>query len=170
MALVGPSGAGKSTVATLMLRFQKPVEGSITIGGKDVEDIDLRGFRKSLAYVPQEVILFGEDIRTNISYGKIDATDEEIRDAATRAHALEFIEDFPDGFKTLVGERGIQLSGGQRQRIAIARAILRDPDILILDEATSALDSLGRDRSPKSFRRTHEWKEYTCNCTQAKHN
>ena len=151
VALVGPSGAGKSTVAALMLRFQKPVEGSITIGGKDVEDIDLRGFRKSLAYVPQEVILFGEDIRTNISYGKIDATDEEIRDAAKRAHALEFIEDFPDGFKTLVGERGIQLSGGQRQRIAIARAILRDPDILILDEATSALDSLSETEVQKAL-------------------
>ena len=151
MALVGPSGAGKSTVAALMLRFQKPVEGSITIGGKDVEDIDLRGFRKSLAYVPQEVILFGEDIRTNISYGKIDATDEEIRDAANRAYALEFIEDFPDGFNTLVGERGIQLSGGQRQRIAIARAILRDPDILILDEATSALDSLSETEVQKAL-------------------
>ena len=133
------------------LNFIKLVDGSITIGGKDVEDIDLRGYRKSLAYVPQEVLLFGEDIRTNISYGKIDASDEEIRDAAKRAHALEFIEDFPDGFKTLVGERGIQLSGGQRQRIAIARAILRDPDILILDEATSALDSLSETEVQKAL-------------------
>jgi ABC-type multidrug transport system fused ATPase/permease subunit len=142
VALVGPSGAGKSTVASLMLRFENPVSGRISIDGMDVKTMDLRGFRKRIAYVPQEVILFGDDIRTNIAYGKLDATDSEIQEAAKRAHALEFIESFPDGFKTLVGERGIQLSGGQRQRIAIARAILRDPDILILDEATSALDSV----------------------------
>ena len=142
VALVGPSGAGKSTIASLMLRFETPIDGAILINGKDVATMDLRGYRKRIAYVPQEVILFGDDIRTNIAYGKLDATDEEIRDAAKRAYALEFIENFPDGFATLVGERGIQLSGGQRQRIAIARAILRDPDILILDEATSALDSV----------------------------
>jgi ABC-type multidrug transport system fused ATPase/permease subunit len=142
VALVGPSGAGKSTVASLMLRFENPVSGRISIDGLDVKTMDLRGFRKRIAYVPQEVILFGDDIRTNIAYGKLDATDSEIQEAAKRAHALEFIESFPEGFRTLVGERGIQLSGGQRQRIAIARAILRDPDILILDEATSALDSV----------------------------
>ena len=141
VALVGPSGAGKSTVASLLLRFQNPIKGQITIGDLDASSLDLRGYRKSLAYVPQEVILFGEDIRTNIAYGNIEATNEEVKEAARRAYALEFIEDFPDGFETLVGERGIQLSGGQRQRIAIARAILRDPDLLILDEATSALDS-----------------------------
>jgi len=142
VALVGPSGAGKSTVASLMLRFENPVSGRISIDGKDVKTLDLRGFRKRIAYVPQEVILFGNDIRANIAYGKLDATESEIHEAAKRAHALEFIESFPEGFNTLVGERGIQLSGGQRQRIAIARAILRDPDILILDEATSALDSV----------------------------
>ena len=142
VALVGPSGAGKSTIASLLLRFESPVSGSITIDGKNLTDMDLRGFRKRIGYVPQEVILFGDDIRTNIAYGKLDATDSEIRDAAKQANALEFIESFPEGFSTLVGERGIQLSGGQRQRIAIARAILRDPDILILDEATSALDSV----------------------------
>ena len=142
VALVGPSGAGKSTVASLMLRFEQPVSGRITIDGEDVTSMELRGFRKRIAYVPQEVILFGDDIRGNIAYGKLDATDEEIKQAAKRAYALEFIESFPEGFQTLVGERGIQLSGGQRQRIAIARAILRDPDILILDEATSALDSV----------------------------
>jgi len=142
IALVGPSGAGKSTIASLLLRFESPVSGSITIDGKDISEMDLRGFRKRIGYVPQEVILFGDDIRSNIAYGKLDATDSEIRDAAKRANAIDFIESFPEGFSTIVGERGIQLSGGQRQRIAIARAILRDPDILILDEATSALDSV----------------------------
>ncbi|MDA9835570.1 ABC transporter transmembrane domain-containing protein [Flavobacteriales bacterium] len=142
IALVGPSGAGKSTIASLLLRFESPVSGSITIDGEDVSEMDLRGFRKRIGYVPQEVILFGDDIRSNIAYGKLDATDSEIRDAAKRANAIDFIESFPEGFSTIVGERGIQLSGGQRQRIAIARAILRDPDILILDEATSALDSV----------------------------
>ena len=151
IALVGPSGAGKSTVASLMLRFQNPIDGSITIGGENIKDLDLRSFRKRVAYVPQEVILFGEDIRTNIAYGRIDASEEEIVDAAKRAYALEFINSFPDGFDTLVGERGIQLSGGQRQRIAIARAILRDPDILILDEATSALDSVSENEVQKAL-------------------
>ena len=142
VALVGPSGAGKSTLASLLLRFQEPLKGSIRIDDTDVNTTDLRSYRKRIAYVPQEVILFGNDIKTNIAYGNLDASDEEIREAARRANALEFIEAFPDGFTTLVGERGIQLSGGQRQRIAIARAILRDPDMLILDEATSALDSV----------------------------
>lgn len=142
VALVGPSGAGKSTIASLLLRFQSPIKGSIEIDGKNVASMDLRSYRKRIAYVPQEVILFGDDIRTNIAYGNLNATDEQIRSAAERANALEFIESFPEGFSTLVGERGIQLSGGQRQRIAIARAILRDPDLLILDEATSALDSV----------------------------
>ena len=151
VALVGPSGAGKSTVAALMLRFQNPVNGEIRIGDENVKELDLRSYRKGLAYVPQEVILFGEDIRTNIAYGKIDATDEEVKEAARRAYALEFIEEFPDGFETLVGDRGIQLSGGQRQRIAIARAILRDPDILILDEATSALDSVSETEVQKAL-------------------
>ena len=151
VALVGPSGAGKSTVASLLLRFQNPLKGQITIGDLDASSLDLRGYRKSLAYVPQEVILFGEDIRTNIAYGNIEATDEEVKEAARRAYALEFIEEFPDGFETLVGERGIQLSGGQRQRIAIARAILRDPDLLILDEATSALDSVSETEVQKAL-------------------
>lgn len=151
VALVGPSGAGKSTVASLLLRFQNPIKGQITIGDLDASSLDLRGYRKSLAYVPQEVILFGEDIRTNIAYGNIEATNEEVKEAARRAYALEFIEEFPDGFETLVGERGIQLSGGQRQRIAIARAILRDPDLLILDEATSALDSVSETEVQKAL-------------------
>lgn len=141
IALVGPSGAGKSTVASLLLRFHDPVEGQIQIDGESLNSYALTAYRKRMAYVPQEVILFGGDIRSNIAYGRPGASDNEIIAAAEKANALKFIESFPEGFETLVGERGVQLSGGQRQRIAIARAILRDPDILILDEATSALDS-----------------------------
>ena len=141
VALVGPSGAGKSTVASLLLRFHDPVSGELLIDDAPLANLDLTQYRQRLAYVPQEVILFGGDIRANIAYGRPDATDEEIREAARKANALQFVEAFPEGFATIVGERGVQLSGGQRQRIAIARAILRDPDILILDEATSALDT-----------------------------
>lgn len=141
LALVGPSGAGKSTIASLLQRFHDPTAGVIKVDGQPLDQYDLTGFRKRIAFVPQEVILFGGDIRSNIAYGKIDASDAAIRSAAEQANALKFIESFPDGFATVVGERGVQLSGGQRQRIAIARAILRDPDILILDEATSALDA-----------------------------
>ena len=141
VALVGPSGAGKSTIASLLLRFHDPTAGVIKVDGQPLDQYDLTGFRKRIAFVPQEVILFGGDIRSNIAYGKTDASDAAIRSAAEQANALGFIESFPDGFATVVGERGVQLSGGQRQRIAIARAILRDPDILILDEATSALDA-----------------------------
>ena len=141
LALVGPSGAGKSTIAALLLRFHDPVEGHILIDDQALGDFSLTALRKRMTFVPQEVILFGGDIRSNIAYGKTDATEEQIRSAAKKANALAFIESFPEGFDTVVGERGVQLSGGQRQRIAIARAILRDPDILILDEATSALDA-----------------------------
>ena len=141
VALVGPSGAGKSTIASLLQRFHDPTAGVIKVDGQPLHQYDLTGFRKRIAFVPQEVILFGGDIHSNIAYGKTDASDAAIRSAAAQANALAFIESFPDGFATVVGERGVQLSGGQRQRIAIARAILRDPDILILDEATSALDA-----------------------------
>ena len=141
VALVGPSGAGKSTIASLLLRFHEPNAGQILVDDLPIETYPLTAFRKRVAFVPQEVILFGGDIQSNIAYGKPGASKEEIVAAAEKANALEFIESFPEGFSTLVGERGVQLSGGQRQRIAIARAILRDPEILILDEATSALDS-----------------------------
>jgi len=141
VALAGYSGAGKSTIAQLILQFYKPGIGAILFDGKQAEDLGMHELRKNMAVVPQEVLLFGGTIRENIAYGKTGATDEEIIDAAIKAHAWEFIEEFPEQLQTIVGERGIKLSGGQRQRIAIARAILKDPSILILDEATSSLDS-----------------------------
>jgi len=128
-------------VAALLLRFREPTAGDLMIDGKPIASFPLTAYRNRLAYVPQEVILFGGDIRENIGYGRPGASDAEIEDAARRAHALDFIRGFPEGFGTRVGERGVQLSGGQRQRIAIARAILRNPDLLVLDEATSALDT-----------------------------
>lgn len=141
IALVGPSGAGKSTIASLLLRFYTPVDGRILIDGRDAQDYDLTALRERMAIVPQEVLLFGGSIRENIAYGRPGASDAEIEAAARKANAHEFIERFPEGYGTIVGERGVQLSGGQRQRIAIARAVLKDPAILILDEATSSLDN-----------------------------
>ncbi len=141
IAIVGPSGSGKSTIAGLIFRFYDPESGEISIDGKNINDYALSQIRNQMAIVPQEVMLFGGTIKENIEYGKPGATEEEIFEAAKKANALEFIEGFPEKFETLVGDRGIQLSGGQKQRIAIARAILKDPSILVLDEATSALDS-----------------------------
>jgi ATP-binding cassette subfamily B protein len=141
VALVGQSGSGKSTIINLLQRFYPVVHGTISVDKQNIQSFHLTEYRKNLGIVPQEVILFGGSIYENIAYGKPGATAEEVRSAARKANALEFIESFPEGFETLVGERGIKLSGGQRQRIAIARAILKDPSILILDEATSSLDS-----------------------------
>jgi ABC-type multidrug transport system fused ATPase/permease subunit len=141
LAIVGPSGAGKSTITSLLLRFYEPTSGTILLDGKTAIEYDLSTYRSLFGIVPQEVILFNGTIRENIGYGNPGATEAEILSAAEKANAMEFIANFPEGMETLVGERGVQLSGGQRQRIAIARAVLRDPSILILDEATSSLDS-----------------------------
>ena len=141
VGLVGPSGSGKTTLTKLLLRFADVDKGSIKVDGTSISKVTQESLRKSIAYVPQEPMLFHRSLRENIAYGKPDATDDEIRQAAIQANAIDFIDKLPEGFDTIVGERGVKLSGGQRQRIAIARAILKDAPILVLDEATSALDS-----------------------------
>ena len=141
VALVGQSGSGKSTIVSLLMNFYPLDAGEISIGGKSINSYNISHLRQNVGIVPQEVILFGGTIKENILYGNPNATDEQLKDAARKSNCLEFIESFPDGFDTVVGERGIKLSGGQRQRVAIARAILKDPRILLLDEATSSLDA-----------------------------
>jgi ATP-binding cassette subfamily B protein len=141
IGLIGHSGAGKTTITHLLLRFADVTDGSILIDNKDIRDYTQHSLRTQIAYVPQEPMLFHRSLRENIVYGKLDASDAEVKKAAEQANALSFIDKLPDGLDTLVGERGVKLSGGQKQRIAIARAILKDAPILVLDEATSALDS-----------------------------
>lgn len=141
IALVGQSGAGKSTIVQLLMRYYNTAEGQITVDGRRLSDFNITHLRQNIAVVPQEVMLFGGTIAENIQYGRPGATEAEIHEAARKANAYGFIQSFPEGFQTVVGERGVKLSGGQRQRIAIARAILKDPAILILDEATSSLDA-----------------------------
>ena len=141
LALVGPSGAGKTTLVNLIPRFFDPSEGRVLIDGHDLREVQLLSLRQQIGIVPQETLLFGGSVRENILYGRLEASETDLRAAAEAANAHEFIQHLPKGYDTLVGERGVKLSGGQRQRIAIARAILKDPRILLLDEATSSLDS-----------------------------
>ena len=141
VALVGPSGSGKSTIANLVPRFYDVNSGSVTIDGIDIRDVTMASLREQVGLVPQETMLFSNTVMENIRYGRLEATDDEVIAAARAANADDFINGLPDKYQTRLGERGANLSGGQRQRIAIARAILKDPQILILDEATSALDT-----------------------------
>jgi ATP-binding cassette subfamily B protein len=151
VGLVGHSGSGKSTIVKMLLRFVDVASGEILIDGQNIMNIRQSDLRRNISYVPQEPILFHRTIRENIAYAKSNATEEEILESAKRAHAHEFILNLPNGYDTLVGERGIKLSGGERQRIAIARTMLKDAPVLMLDEATSSLDSISESYIQDAF-------------------
>jgi len=151
LALVGPSGGGKSTLCHLVPRFYEISEGVITIDGINIQDITLSSLRSAIGIVQQEVMIFAGTIMENIRYGRVDATDEEVIEAAKRAEIHNDIINMPDGYQTYVGERGVMLSGGQKQRVSIARIFLKNPPILILDEATSALDTITESRIQSAF-------------------
>jgi ABC-type transport system involved in Fe-S cluster assembly fused permease/ATPase subunit len=140
VAIVGPSGAGKSTISRLLFRFYEVGDGRITVDGQDLRDVTQESLRGAIGMVPQDTVLFNDTIGYNIRYGKVDASDEDVREAARVAQIADFVEGLPEGYETEVGERGLKLSGGEKQRVAIARTVLKAPPILILDEATSALD------------------------------
>jgi ATP-binding cassette subfamily B protein len=156
VALVGPTGAGKSTLAKLLLRLYDTTEGSVRIDGHDVREVTRDSLRDAVGYVGQDAVLFDGTIAENVRYGRFDASDEAVREACRAAEAHAFITGLPAGYDTRVGERGVKLSGGQRQRIAIARAMLRDPAVLILDEATSAVDTATEARIQRSLDRLSE--------------
>jgi subfamily B ATP-binding cassette protein MsbA len=156
VALVGPSGGGKSTLASLLLRFHDPQSGRVSIDGSDLREVKLDDLRAAIGFVSQDIFLFGGTIAENLRYGKLDASLDELRAAARSAHALDFIERLPQGFETVVGERGVKLSAGERQRIAIARVLLKDPRIVVLDEATSALDAESEHAVQQAFERLFE--------------
>ena len=141
LAIVGPSGAGKSTVSRILFRFYDVDSGRVTIDGQDIRDVTQQSLRQAIGIVPQDTVLFNDTIHYNIAYGRPGASLEEVERAARLAHIHDFITSLPDGYETMVGERGLKLSGGEKQRVAIARTILKDPRILLFDEATSALDS-----------------------------
>jgi ATP-binding cassette subfamily B protein len=141
LAIVGPTGAGKSTISRVLFRFYDVTRGHITIDGQDIRDVTQESLRATIGVVPQDTVLFNDTIRYNIAYGRPDASQQEIEQAARLAQVHDFVQSLPDGYDTKVGERGLKLSGGEKQRVAIARTILKDPRILILDEATSALDT-----------------------------
>src|SRR5213075_985155 len=141
VAVVGPSGAGKSTISRILYRFYDIRDGSVTIDGQDIRDVTQASLRRVIGIVPQDTVLFNDTVKYNIAYGRIGASEAEIREAAAHAQIDKFIKELPLGYDAMVGERGLKLSGGEKQRVAIARTILKNPPILLLDEATSALDS-----------------------------